>query len=240
MKPPPRAWVRSVGESSGRSTGRSHRRRRVSSRARHLRPSVGVGPQSRQSTSIACSPPPGMSVDRPPVPPVQRAPPPWMAGCQRQRILPRCTLAERTRSPAIASSQKRRGRGPQRWLAQRIAADLGSISGEHLGRLAGFKNWKRRGTWVNVRTASHAGRRWDPSVVPSLGENPPSPSGPRRRATDTSPSGREWGWVCGQLEAGKPPELVYVRLLKRACARRGVHRPLRVSHGSLVPGRFRG
>jgi hypothetical protein len=39
--------------------------------------------------------------------------------------------------------------------AHRIDVDLGSISGEHLGRLlAGFKNWKRRGRWVNVLTAS--------------------------------------------------------------------------------------
>ena len=33
----------------------------------------------------------------------------------------------------------------QRWLAKRFAADPGSISGEHPGRLAGFRNWKRVG-----------------------------------------------------------------------------------------------
>ncbi|MCP4547311.1 MAG: hypothetical protein GY835_12705, partial [bacterium] len=84
----------------------------------------------------------------------------------------------------------------QRWLAQRIAADLGSISGEHLGRLAGFKNWKRNGTWVNVLGASLHGRRWDPSVMPSFCSTekaPPAPSRRRRRSTtDTSPSGKEW------------------------------------------------
>jgi hypothetical protein len=52
----------------------------------------------------------------------------------------------------------------QRWLAERIGGDLGSVSGEHLGRLAGFKNWKRGGCWVNVvafpesRTTDAAGR----------------------------------------------------------------------------------
>jgi hypothetical protein len=114
----------------------------------------------------------------------------------------------------------------QRWLAQRIHADLGSISGEHLGRLAGFKNWKRRGTWVNVLAASRHGRRWDPSTVPSLTESPPQPRrAQRREATDTTPSGKEWGWVCGQLETGSSPYLVYARLLKQARTRRGADAP---------------
>ena len=85
----------------------------------------------------------------------------WLA-CDRQ-------LAESSRCRA------------QRWLAQRIAADLGSISGEHLGRLAGFKNWKRRGTWVNVLAASLHGQSWDPSVVPSLCRPEKAPSAPSRR-----------------------------------------------------------
>ena len=118
----------------------------------------------------------------------------------------------------------------QRWLAQAIAADLGSISGEHLGRLAGLKNWKRRGTWVNVLARSRSGRRWDPSAVPSIRETAPalatasgaSATGPRRsRRTDTSPSGQEWGWVCGQLEAGCSPQRIYDRLLEAARIRRG-------------------
>lgn len=115
----------------------------------------------------------------------------------------------------------------QRWLARRIGADLGSISGEHLGRLAGFKNWKRNGTWVNVLAASLHGRRWDPDAVPGVcrtekSSSPPTPvSGPRQRSIDTSPSGREWGWVCGLLEKGCSPENVYARLLDRSLLRRG-------------------
>ena len=46
-----------------------------------------------------------------------------------------------------------------------------SISGEHLGRLAGFKNWKRGGTWVNVLGASCHGRHWDPTVRPRRGRD---------------------------------------------------------------------
>ncbi len=141
----------------------------------------------------------------------------WLACCR--------PLAEASRCEA------------QRWLAGRIGADRGSISGEHLGRLAGFKNWKRGGAWVNVVANPIRGRRWDPSAVPSIAATKTSPwtaatptgTPPARRrrqnSTDTSPSGREWGWVCGLLENGCPPERAYVRLLERACSRRGSDAP---------------
>ena len=114
----------------------------------------------------------------------------------------------------------------QRWLAQSIDADLGSISGEHLGRLAGFKNWKRGGTWVNVLVASRHGHSWDPTVARSdscAQDAAPATIArqPGRTRTDVSPSGREWGWVCGLLEAGWPPGLVYARLLEKVRSRRG-------------------
>ena len=123
----------------------------------------------------------------------------------------------------------------QRWLAPRLGADRGSTSGEHLGRLAGLKNWKRGGTWVNVLASTLHCRRWDPTAVPSIAAVTTGPSlaitptrtGPpsRQASTDTSPSGREWGWVCGLLESGCAPERVYVRLLEQACIRRGSDAP---------------
>jgi len=130
-------------------------------------------------------------------------------------------------------------REAQRWLAPRIGADRGSTSGEHLGRLAGFKNWKRGGTWVNVVASTLHCRRWNPSAVPAIAASATDPppaiaatkTGPppkwqrRQASTDTSPSGREWGWVCGLLESGCPPERVYVRLLEQACIRRGSDAP---------------
>ncbi len=115
----------------------------------------------------------------------------------------------------------------QRWLAQQVAADLGSVSGEHLGRLAGFKNWKRGGTWVNVLETSRRRRPWDPAPALSIEMMRASASGPdlpdslEPRSLDPSASGREWGWVCGQLEAGISPDVVYLRLLDAARARRG-------------------
>lgn len=113
----------------------------------------------------------------------------------------------------------------QRWLASRIGADKGSVSGDHLGRLAGFRNWKRDGVWVNVLAASDLPSRWSPSDA--LGDAPPN--APSRDpailrptlATDTSPSGKEWGWVCGMLEAGLDPVTVHARLVEHARPRRG-------------------
>jgi hypothetical protein len=125
-----------------------------------------------------------------------------------------CTLDEWSRRQA------------QRWLAPRAGADIASTSGEHLGRLAGFRNWKRDGAWVNVIHASRHLRRW----VPQTGDSAPLPGAdPKpqltedrsRWSTDTSPSGVEWGWVCGMLEAGLPPRETYYRLVERARSRRG-------------------
>jgi hypothetical protein len=115
----------------------------------------------------------------------------------------------------------------QRWLIPRIGADPGSVSGEHLGRLAGMKNWKRGGQWVNIlhRPSSRASA-WDPapalqsaSHVKRLVIAPCAP--PRPPGVDRSESAREWGWVCGALEAGLSPTAVYQRLLNQASPRRG-------------------
>ena len=112
----------------------------------------------------------------------------------------------------------------QRWLAQRVEADRGSLSGEHLGRLAGFKNWKRNGVWVNVLEAPRRNRPWTPQLAeinprkPRLAESSGVVSA---GSTDSSPSGREWGWVCGLLEAGCDPSVVYHRLVETARPRRG-------------------
>jgi hypothetical protein len=118
-------------------------------------------------------------------------------------------------------------RDAQRWLTQTVAADPASVSGEHLGRLAGFKNWKRGGTWVNVLAASRHGRLWNPvAALPDPQPRRTSLSRPKAHTQhpirpDTSASGREWGWVCGLLEAGCSPRAVYARLVEAARPRRG-------------------
>ena len=115
----------------------------------------------------------------------------------------------------------------QRWLIARVDADPGSGSGEHLGRLAGMKNWKRAGEWVNIlHSPSARTSPWDPT--PALQSDAHAKrtaiarcDSPRSCSVDRSESAREWGWVCGALEAGLPATAVYQRLLAHASPRRG-------------------
>jgi hypothetical protein len=122
-----------------------------------------------------------------------------------------------------ALTEGERQRVQRQWVAQ-LGADPGSISGEHLGRLAGFKNWKRGGCWVNVRGASRGARPWtvdhDRTARPLP---PPSPTRPRGRdrGRDTTPSGQDWAWVCTLLEHHHDPDTIYRRLVDRARPRRG-------------------
>ena len=114
----------------------------------------------------------------------------------------------------------------QKHLAGLHGADPGSVSGEHLGRLAGYRNWKRQGPGVNVLAASLRGPpittfhiAQQPGSLPTLQQfksRARTPAG-----LDTSESGREWGWVMGSLQAGHDPESVYRQLLARAHSRRG-------------------
>jgi len=108
-------------------------------------------------------------------------------------------------------------------------ADPGSVSGEHLGRLAGHRNWKRQGTWVNVLAATLDG---PPLLAPPAPPTSASQSSLslqaqpiyRRQAQaggDPSESAREWGWVLGALQSGLDPETAYLRLLARSQDRRG-------------------
>lgn len=112
-------------------------------------------------------------------------------------------------------------RNAQQWLARRSGADRASTSGDHLGRLAGLRNWKRAGCWVNVLAASRAGRPWAVRDVQAEGDAPRPPGRGRGAGRDRSPSGRDWARVCHQLEAGADPEVVRATLLSQATARRG-------------------
>lgn len=111
----------------------------------------------------------------------------------------------------------------QSWLAARTAADLRSVSGDHLGRLAGFKNWKRGGTWVNLLAASTMRPAWNPA--PTLPSHTPIQTAQDRPSPllgrDTSPSGREWAWVCSMLESRADPSSVLTMLIISAQPRRG-------------------
>jgi hypothetical protein len=159
-----------------------------------------------------------------------------------------CHLWLRT---AFALDERQRGQA-RRYLAHRTGADPGSVSGEHLGRLAGMKNHKRRGVWVNVLEGSRLPRPpWDPSPALQASSYParqvvvPAPWA-RSEGIDSSESGREWGWVCGALAAGASPERVYRALVERATPRRGRDAETlcpaypRTRHLTLAPGLAQG
>lgn len=125
-------------------------------------------------------------------------------------------------------------RDAQRHLVARTGADPGSISGEHLGRLAGMKNWKRHGQWVNFLHSSTHLPPWEPRFLLSrpLARPAKEPISapladqphlhlPSERGRDHSPSGMEWGWVCGALASGLSARDVYTALLEHCRARRG-------------------
>ena len=123
---------------------------------------------------------------------------------------------------------------PERYAEQsRIVSlgvgDPGSVSGDHFGRLPGFKNWKRGGVWVNLksspdlaRTCLHplGGRVLHPEASEPAGTRPELrsyfPGRGRGEGGDSSESGREFGWCCGWIRAGRSPEEAIRRLAIRA------------------------
>lgn len=112
----------------------------------------------------------------------------------------------------------------QRHLAERTGADLASTSGEHLGRLAGFRNHKRQGPWVNV-VAAASGPSWMPPaslIMRTASCTAPTATGRRRScAVDRSPSGSDWAFTRAACERGDSPALILARLVERCRERRG-------------------
>ena len=105
--------------------------------------------------------------------------------------------------------------------------DHGSVSGEHFGRLPGFKNWKRGGLWVNLVLSPDTHLpRLSPAYEDTVMKSVPIKIGssPDSSGSDGSESGREWGFVCGSLEHRIDPEIVRRDLEIRA-RKRGKKNP---------------
>jgi len=122
----------------------------------------------------------------------------------------------------------------QKHLHQRIRADSGSTSGEHWGRLCGYKNWKRSGCWVNLLavTSNKALVVTDKMLVdvvvskqlsPPVKQNRSVDSGSNVRhmlSGDASESAKEWGWTCERLAKGMNAAEVEAELYECAVARK--------------------
>ncbi|MEW8308200.1 MAG: hypothetical protein G8D88_13870 [gamma proteobacterium symbiont of Ctena orbiculata] len=142
-------------------------------------------------------------------------------------------------------------RAAQEPLIKKYGADSGSKSGEHWGRLAGFKNHKRGGNWVNFTTESDHPALDSKTLLFPQGTEAitggqvvfhQSSNRPGRTAggVDKSESGREYGWIINYLENGGNRQEAYSRLHARATARgktgdidRYVRRTLRSAEAAL-------
>ena len=103
------------------------------------------------------------------------------------------------------------------------AADPGSVSGDHWGRLPEFRNQKpHRNCWVNLRALSKA-RPYLPSPSTSGPgrAGPPTPQPDSQFVDGPDISRMEWGWVHGCLEKGIPSQWVLEQLIEHARPRRG-------------------
>jgi hypothetical protein len=111
----------------------------------------------------------------------------------------------------------------QKIFVQQGIGDPGSVSGDHFGRLPGFRSWKRS-EWVNLKSSPDFSL---PLLHPQSGELHSSKSVPsnaklkleRGEAVDGTASGKEFGWCCGWLRAGLDPEEAIRRLIIRAMER---------------------
>lgn len=110
-------------------------------------------------------------------------------------------------------------------LAQKFGTDPASTSGEHYGRLPGFRNRKptRNNAWVNMVTVS-GGALLDPAPYlrkPSTMERlVTSDAKVIRPANGVDASAAEFGFALNALKNGADPAIVRDNLLRRAILRR--------------------
>lgn len=126
----------------------------------------------------------------------------------------------------------------QRSLAEQYGGDFGSISGEHFGRFAGFRNHKRAGCWVNV-IAMGKGTLLPTNRLLAADALPPPRSersivGGRvlQKHSGQDMSADEFGWVLGRLRWAKANgklelEVALIRdRLAEQSSRRGKRNPI--------------
>ncbi len=115
----------------------------------------------------------------------------------------------------------------QRELVRRLngEADPGSVSGEHWGRLPGFRNRKPgRNCWVNLLTLSYGPSCHPPEVAMPLTNQRKKrevQSTEHREVAKIDHSRMEWGQVMTSLEKGVSPQQVLAGLIGKAQTRRG-------------------
>lgn len=104
----------------------------------------------------------------------------------------------------------------QQHLAFLGYTDPGSVSGEHLGRLCGFRSQKNK-CWVNLRDTTHADiYRPPPLNQPSL---PQGGACAKTKEKKKSQSERDFSWVLKESRKGIQKERLLAELVQKSKAR---------------------
>lgn len=137
----------------------------------------------------------------------------------------------------------------QKYFVDRGIGDQGAVSRDRLGRIPGFRNWKRGGEWVNLIASPNS---YCPLLHPTDGGMYVSSSEFRTKKfrpfledsnrdlkeVDRSQSGKEFGWACWWLKKGLDPEEAIQRLSLRA-QERGKNRPEEYAKRTIEAARAR-
>lgn len=112
----------------------------------------------------------------------------------------------------------------QAQLAGLVRADLGSTSGEHFGRIPGYKNQKpwRGGFWIKIQGVNSDGNTLDVSrwlLANNKQEIKPSPQGGRVPSASGDESANEYRFALARLAAGHGREEIAKNIAARALER---------------------
>jgi len=128
--------------------------------------------------------------------------------------------------PVYEALDEEERKDQQRELVAVLNGDPGSVSGEHFGRFAGFRNHKRGTDWCNLMRVEPAGELWRPgAAIPTHGGFGSNTDKPKRSQPISSGSSgedesrKEFGWACGWLSSGLKQEEGIKRLEQRASGR---------------------
>lgn len=105
----------------------------------------------------------------------------------------------------------------QQHISKMILSDKGSISGEHLGRLCGFKSQKRN-CWVRYVQCSSAEKYTPPSLVAC--SFPPGGACANKEPGVKSQSEKDFSWVLSRARQGVPADRI-ISMLYNSARERG-------------------
>lgn len=111
----------------------------------------------------------------------------------------------------------------QSYISNLGFSDRGSISGEHFGRLCGFKSQKR-GSWIKLLTESSSERYRPP--IEGVSPLPQGGACAKIRSTNSSMSEKDFSWVLSKLRKGDDTDQI-INSLEVSAKARGKSAPMK-------------